>query len=86
MSVYYKNQIPQAKTYHTGLSECFEVDGCRKKVAVCVVEAPRDVKGAAIGREHPRGDRGHDPPWKILKFVTSKTQSGTFWRGKCDFS
>ena len=55
------------------LSECFEVDGCWKKVAICAEGAPREIKresvrlekGAAIGREHSRGVQGHAPPGKF---------------------
>ena len=30
--------------YSAGLSECFEVDGCWKKVAVCAGEVAREIK------------------------------------------
>ena len=53
-------------TVLAGLSECFEVDGCWKKVAVCAGEVARKIKLGtvgpekrwAIGREHSRGVRG----------------------------
>ena len=46
-----------------GLSECFEVDGCWKKVVVCAEEASRKIKRGAIlpekraviGRKHCGG-------------------------------
>ena len=72
-----------------GLSECFEVDGCWKKVAVCAGEVSRKLKRGAVVPEKRAASIVGGPevcsPRKILKFGASKTQSGTFWRGKIQF-